>query len=111
MSYDPGLILIASTAIALVALIAWRARSAWSAVMHDDHVGLMAHMFARQGVRLPAGDLQYAEAEGRALRRCAMCTETTRCAHFLAAGGGEGFEAFCPNAGFIRAMQRGRVGV
>jgi hypothetical protein len=63
---------------------------------------------ALQSVEVPAGNAQAAQAGGRAVLCCAMCGETARCRTFLAAGGGDGFEVFCPNAGFIRALKHGR---
>lgn len=108
MGYDPGVIAAAVAGIVLLAVLARLARSAWAAVMRGDHLTLMTRMLARQGVQVPAGSTQAVEAGGRAVLRCALCSETARCERYLAAGGGEGIEAFCPNAGFIRAMQHGR---
>jgi len=107
MSYDPGLIGAGIAGIAALVAIAWLARAAWTAVMNQNHLDLMARMLARQGVEIPAESTLAAEAGGRAVLRCTMCSETARCERFLATDDKEGFEAFCPNAGFIRAVRRG----
>jgi len=108
MSDEPGVLAIAVASVVLLAVVARAARAAWASVMQDDHVGLMTRMFARQGVEVPAASAQGAEAGGRAVLRCAMCAQTARCRQFLAADGDDGIEAFCPNAGFIRALKHGR---
>lgn len=108
MGYDPGMIAAAAAAAVTLGLIARLAQVMWSAVMHADHLSLMTRMFALQGVEVPAGSMQGAEAGGRAVLRCAMCAEVARCRTCLATADGEGYDAFCPNAGFIRALQRGR---
>lgn len=42
----------------------------------------------------------------RALQHtCAICAEQRRCRHWLAAGHTEGYEEFCPNADYWRALK------
>lgn len=41
-----------------------------------------------------------------AASRCGSCKSTDRCRAWLAAGGREGAEAFCPNAPFLRELKK-----
>ena len=42
---------------------------------------------------------------GTAVKRCANCTAQTRCRDWLTSGAHEGYEAFCPNSGFVARVK------
>ena len=66
-------------------------------------------MLLRQGANfLELGSLQGREFE-RALRRCMSCGSAARCSAWLAEGGRDGYDVFCPNAGFIEDLKRIRL--
>ena len=66
-------------------------------------------MLQRQGANfVELGALQGREF-ARALRRCMSCSSAERCSAWLAKGGREGYDAFCPNAGFIEDLKRIRL--
>jgi len=45
-------------------------------------------------------------ALGVALRRCALCPSVDACTRWLASGAREGLEDFCPNAAYLRRLER-----
>jgi hypothetical protein len=106
MSYDPAMLAAAAAVVVLLGVIVRLTQAMWASVMEADHLSLMTRMLARQGVEVSASSMLAAGAVGRAVLRCATCAETARCRRFLAADDGEGFDAFCPNTGFIRALKR-----
>jgi len=77
---------------------------AWRVPLHNALP--MDEMLRRQGVdadraeRLESGD--FAVAVGR----CLTCKATARCRAWLDSGRQEGFETFCPNAGYVARMGR-----
>jgi hypothetical protein len=73
--------------------------TAWR-MLHDDGRLRLRRLLARQGVRLSLVADQYYDA-ARATRRCVACADKSRCDAWLALHRREGFDAFCPNAGFI----------
>jgi hypothetical protein len=38
------------------------------------------------------------------VRRCVGCAEAARCRSWLDAGRREGYDAFCPNAGYVERI-------
>ena len=41
-----------------------------------------------------------------ALRRCTLCPSVDACQEWLAAGSREGLERFCPNASYLKKLER-----
>ena len=41
-----------------------------------------------------------------ALRRCMLCPNTDTCSGWLASGAAGRLEDFCPNAGYLRKLER-----
>jgi hypothetical protein len=60
----------------------------------------LRRMLARRGVSLAATNEGIYEA-ARATRRCLACADKAQCDAWLASHQRQGFEAFCPNTGFI----------
>lgn len=67
---------------------------------------LLEKMLRRQGddvarLALASGDRNFALA----LRQCTRCTQAAQCRAWLYSGAKEGYETFCPNAGFVGRMK------
>jgi hypothetical protein len=76
----------------------------WQASASDNPV-LLGEMLGRQG----ADTLRLAVASGghdfaRAVRQCGSCGEMAQCRSWLESGRREGYEAFCPNAGYVERV-------
>lgn len=74
--------------------------------MKEEHPILLGELLARQGPEM----LRMAIAGGGhdfmvALRRCSKCQAFERCRAFLDSGAHEGYEAFCPGAGYIQRIK------
>ena len=41
-----------------------------------------------------------------AVRRCLQCTEAAQCRAWLSSGARQGYEWFCPNAGYVDRMKQ-----
>jgi hypothetical protein len=99
---DPLLETLAVLApIVIVSVIAiYASLLAWEAA--DDGPVLLGEMLGRQGddtLRLATASGAYDFA--RAVRSCATCHATAQCRAWLDSGAREGYEAFCPNAGYV----------
>ena len=86
---------------AVAALALWRA-------MTDERPLFLSELLALEGVDIGlgvrgAGARQFAIAA----RTCLQCTARARCEAWLASARREGYEAFCPNAGYIARMKPG----
>lgn len=84
---------------AVAALGLWRA-------MSDERPLLLSEILALEGVDMGrrvkgAGARQFAVAA----RACMQCSRRGRCEDWLSARHGEGYQAFCPNAGYIARMK------
>ena len=66
-------------------------------------------MLLRQGAEVPELSQRAGRELGRAVRRCMSCSSAERCSAWLAQGEREGYDAFCPNAGFIEQLKKVRV--
>lgn len=51
---------------------------------------------------LASGSREFAVA----VQRCLACSEAAQCRAWLASGAREGYDAFCPNAGYIERMKQ-----
>lgn len=74
--------------------------------MQEERTLLLGELLRSQG----DGVLRMAVAGAardfmRAVRRCTKCQAAAHCSAWLGAGKHEGFEAFCPNAGFIERIR------
>lgn len=77
--------------------------------MKPDRPLPLGAMLLRQGANfVELGSLQGREF-ARAMRRCMSCSAPARCSAWLAGRDREGYDAFCPNAGFIEELRRIRL--
>jgi hypothetical protein len=88
---------------AIAALGLWRA-------MSDERPLLLSELLALEGVDMGervqgAGARQFAVAA----RACMQCSARERCENALSRRRGEGYQAFCPNAGYIARMKGWRA--
>jgi hypothetical protein len=99
-------VLVGAALVAVVAIVGRALWSMWRATMSDRQPVLMHRMLERQGVRI-AGSEDYwtLEQAARASRRCVNCRELEACQAWLDRGETAGYEAFCPNASFIKALK------
>jgi hypothetical protein len=100
-----------TTAIALFALLTLAACvfvGRWRHLMKLDRLSL-GEMLLRQGAELPELSQLAGRELGRAVRRCMSCSSAQRCGAWLDKGEREGYEAFCPNAGFIEDLKKIRL--
>ena len=90
--------LLGLIALGAVAIGFWR-------VAPDGQV-LLYEMLARQGGKvartaLASGNRDFAVA----VKQCLACPATVRCNAWLDSGSKQGFEAFCPNAGYVSRIR------
>jgi hypothetical protein len=100
--YDGNLALLVVFGIVVYIALAslWRLR-------REPPPAALGAMLARQGIdwdRLAAAGAVHDFALG--VRRCNDCHARAQCREWLARGRREGYETFCPNAGFIERMKR-----
>jgi hypothetical protein len=67
---------------------------------------LFGDMLSRQGasvlrLAISSGGRQFLVA----MRQCATCPSFARCQSWLESGAAEGYETFCPNAGFVSHLK------
>ena len=96
-----------ASAVAIASFIAVCVVLAWRHGLGDERPVLIEDMLRRQGERvaylaLAAGGHDFAVA----VRQCIQCKQAGRCSAWLATGAVDGFESFCPNAGFIQRTKR-----
>ena len=101
-----GNVLVGAVLIAVVAVAARAVWLMWRAAMIEQRPVLMHRMLQRQGVTI-AGVEDYATLEQacHAARRCVVCRDAEACKVWLEGGKSEGYEAFCPNLGFIQQLK------
>lgn len=76
----------------------------WSRMMAaDDKLELWSVMRQLGIAREDAG--REPRALAIATRRCVLCRNLKECDRWLAAGGGDGLDGFCPNAMFLDNLQ------
>jgi hypothetical protein len=74
--------------------------------MEEERLLLFGDLLRRQGdevLRMAVAGAGYDFM--RAVRRCVKCEARARCSAWLDTGLSEGYEAFCPNAGFIERIR------
>jgi hypothetical protein len=79
----------------------------WAQGTGDERPVLLDRLLRRQGERvayraIAAGGADFAVA----VRQCVGCQEAAQCRAWLASGAVDGYESFCPNAGFIQRAKR-----
>ena len=79
----------------------------WDQGTGDERPVLLDRLLRRQGERvayraIAAGGPQFASA----VKQCVECQEAAQCRAWLASGATDGYESFCPNAGFIQRVKR-----
>jgi len=78
----------------------------WSQGFGDASPVLLGEMLRRQGdevarLALASGDRSFAVA----LRQCTRCNEAAQCRAWLYSGAREGYQTFCPNAGYVHRVK------
>jgi hypothetical protein len=97
-----------SSVIVIVALIcAGFLFVLWQQGSGDRRPVLIDRMLRRQGERVAyravaAGGRDFAVA----VTQCVACQQAAECRAWLLSGATEGYESFCPNAGFIQRVKR-----
>ncbi|HYL88038.1 MAG TPA: DUF6455 family protein [Burkholderiales bacterium] len=96
-----------ASAVAIVSFTAVCVVLAWRQGFADERPVLIENLLRRQGERvachaLASGGRDFAVA----VKRCVECPQVGRCTTWLASGAIDGFESFCPNAGFIQRTKR-----
>ncbi len=96
-----------ASAIAIASFTAVCVVLAWRHGIGDERPVLIENMLRRQGDRVAylavaAGGHDFAVA----VKQCVACRQVARCSAWLASGAVDGFESFCPNAGFIQRTKR-----
>jgi hypothetical protein len=78
----------------------------WDAGFGDSSPVLLEQMLRRQGDEvarraLASGDRNFAHA----LRQCTRCIEAAQCRAWLHSGASDGYQTFCPNAGYVQRIK------
>ena len=78
----------------------------WNEGFGDASPVLLEEMLRRQGDdvarrALTSADRNFAIAVGQ----CTRCTEAAQCRAWLHSGAADGYQAFCPNAGYVHRMK------
>jgi hypothetical protein len=93
--------------VAMLAVIAWALWDQWRRVFADEGPLRLAPMMRRRGAAPPQALAEgEAEALARAALRCTVCRDKASCDAWLASGARDGYQRFCPNAGFIERARR-----
>ena len=99
-------VLVGAALIAMVAFVARVMWVQWRRTFAGREPTLMHRMLERQGVQVAGSDDYWTvEQAARASRRCVTCRDVDQCQAFLDRGATEGYEEFCPNAAFIKALK------
>src|SRR5437763_17149559 len=94
-------IVIAMMASGGIVFVLWRQGAG------DERPLLIDRLLRRQGERVAyravaAGGHDFAVA----VKQCVECQEAAQCRAWLASGATDGYESFCPNAGYIQRVKR-----
>lgn len=106
MTETLGSVLIGVVLIAVAAFVARMIWVQWRRTFAGRDPALMHRMLERQGAQVAGSDDYWTlEQAARASRRCVTCREVDQCQAFLDRGATDGYEEFCPNAAFIKALK------
>lgn len=78
----------------------------WNEGFGDGSTVLLEQVLRRQGDDVArravvSGNRNFADA----IRQCTRCTQAAQCRAWLHSGADDGYQSFCPNAGFIHRMK------
>lgn len=98
---------ISSVIVIVLLILAGFLFTLWGQGWGDERPVLIDRMLRRQGERVAyravaAGGREFAVA----VSRCVACQQAAECRSWLLSGATEGYESFCPNAGFIHRVKR-----
>lgn len=94
-------IVIAMMACAAILFILWRQG------VGDERPVLIDRLLRRQGERVAYRAIAVGGRDfALAVKQCVECQEAAQCRAWLASGATDGYESFCPNAGFIQRVKR-----
>lgn len=103
---------LASVAIAgTIAIVAFASLcivlALWREGFGDERPLLIDRMLRRQGERVAHRAIAASGGDfAVAVRQCIQCQEAAQCRAWLWSGATEGYDSFCPNAGFIQRAKR-----
>jgi len=79
----------------------------WGQGTGDERPVLLDRLLRRQGERVACRAVAVGGRDlAVAVRDCIECQEAAQCRAWLASGATDGYESFCPNAGFIQRVKR-----
>ena len=98
---------ISSVIVIVLMILAGFLFTLWQQGWGDERPLLIDRMLRRQGDRVAyravaAGGRDFAVA----VNQCVACQQAAQCRAWLSSGATEGYESFCPNAGFIQRAKR-----
>jgi Family of unknown function (DUF6455) len=91
-----GILMILIMGVAIVLL--WRGNEEWPL--------LLDALLRRQGDEAAHRARSSGHALAVAVQRCLACNQAAQCRAWLASGAHDGYQRFCPNAGYIEQMKR-----
>jgi hypothetical protein len=86
--------------IVIVALTLWRQDVGDRPLLLDQALRRQGDDVANRAIASGSHDFAVA------VQRCLACTEAAQCRAWLWSGARDGYQRFCPNAGFIQRMKR-----
>jgi len=94
----------------LLLFLVWEGAAVWQAAATQHDILPLQRVMARSGVSSPgAQDLAELVELGNAARRCVACARDAQCQSWLAGGGEDRLDAFCPNASFVTTLSKRAV--
>jgi len=94
-------IVMAMMASVAIIFILWRQGAG------DERPVLIDRLLRRQGERVASRAIAVGgRAFAVAVKQCVECQEAAQCRAWLSSGAIDGYESFCPNAGFIERVKR-----
>ena len=93
-AYGAAALVVLILAVVMVAL--WRGDAGVATVLLEGVLRRQSDAAARNA--LASGNRDFAMA----VQRCLACNQAAQCRAWLASGARDGYETFCPNAGYVR---------
>jgi len=98
---------LSSVVVIVVLILAVVLFSLWQQGWGDDRPVLIDRMLRRQGERVAYRAVAVGGRDfALAVHQCVACQKAAECRSWLLSGATEGYESFCPNAGFIQRLKR-----